>query len=120
MKENKYFLLTQNYEEVLSNAIDQCLMLFSKSNQTNENIIITNVGQYLIDLVDKGDSVKIPAVTDNIFVRSMGLAFTIRFDKDKLALISLVKFILTVADKAFAAENNDHEIEKIVGHYDLD
>ena len=59
-------------------------------------------------------------MTDNIFVRSMGLAFTIRFYKDKLALISLVKFILTVADKAFAAENNDHEIEKIVGHYDLD
>lgn len=120
MSENKYFLLNKKYEETLSQAVDQCLKLFSKDNQVNENIIITNVGQYLMDLVDKGDSVKVPAVTDNIFVHSMGLAFTIQFVKDKIALISLVKFILTVANKAFAAENSDQEIEKVVGHYDLD
>lgn len=120
MTEKKYFLLNRNYEEVLSQAIDQCLKLFNKKSQVNENIVIANVGRYLIDLVENGDSVKVPAVMDNIFVHSMGSAFTIQFVKEKVALISLVKFILIVADKAFAAENEDHEIEKIVGHYDLD
>lgn len=103
-KEKEYILLNYLRVNEISEAVQNCAALFS--SDVRKAMFCDTIGMTLNKNVLRGDNYRIPAVTDNVFIKSMDMTFTITHNEKQTVVESLVKFILELADSAFYAENN--------------
>lgn len=113
----KYLLMNYAKQNLVGESVKNCLGLFQRSSE--KMLIIDSIGTYLTELLVEGKNLKFPAVDDNTYVRSMGQAFVIRYDESKLDLISLVAFILWLADKISQSDKPDQELLNILKVYEI-
>lgn len=116
-KMTKYLLMNYAKQNLVGESIKNCLELFQKSS--DKMMIIDSIGSYLTELLVAGKNLKIPAVEDNTYIKSMGQAFVIRYDESKVGLISLVNFILWLANEVSYSENPNQKLVETLQTYEV-